>query len=65
MNELREQSANFLEKILPKPQRVILAVNNESLVKEILSPFEIKNESDEEKFDFSYNTCTCISRIKL
>lgn len=62
MNELREQSANFLEKILPKPQRVILAVNNESLVKEILSPFEIKNESDEEKFDFGNKTISAFIR---
>ena len=39
LSDLREQSANFIEKSLPRPQRVYLEIDSATKVKDILSPF--------------------------
>ena len=43
LSELREQSANFIEKSLPRPQRVYLEIDSATKVKDILSPFITAN----------------------
>lgn len=43
LSELREQSANFVEKSLPRPQRVYLEIDSATKVKDILSPFITAN----------------------
>lgn len=39
LNEIREQGANFLEKSLPRPQRVYLRITNETSLKAVVKPF--------------------------
>lgn len=43
LSELREQSANFIEKSLPRPQRVYLEIDSYTNVKDILTPFITEN----------------------
>lgn len=43
LSELREQSANFVEKSLPRPQRVHLEIDSATKVKDILTPFITEN----------------------
>lgn len=43
LSELREQSANFIEKSLPRPQRVYLEIDSDTNVKDILTPFITEN----------------------
>jgi hypothetical protein len=43
LGELREQGANFIEKSLPRPQRVYLEIDSATKVKDILTPFITEN----------------------
>jgi hypothetical protein len=46
LSDLREQSANFIEKSLPRPQRVYLEIDSATKVKDILSPFITTNATN-------------------
>lgn len=46
LSELREQGANFIEKSLPRPQRVYLEIDSATKVKDILTPFITENGSN-------------------